>query len=198
MRCVCVGLYPTYIFGHNNIIHLQKRPYKSVEEMNDAMIAQWNSQVSKGDIVYVLGDFSFGNYKQTKTIVERLNGTKILIRGNHDERFTSGTFINLGFKDVYNYLTLKLGGIKVVLNHYPYRHPWYIALWKKLTGKTWVRWYQQFFLKDMGMPLMHGHNHNGKLFDGRLINVAWDINKRLISESEIVKHLKGLKLNGQK
>lgn len=180
-------------FYHNNIIHFQSRPYKSVEEMNDAIVKQWNSQAAKGDIVYVIGDFSFGNYKQTKEIISKLNGQIVLIRGNHDDRFTTRTFLNIGMHDVYDNLIIKLAGIKILLCHYPYREAWYKSLWKKLTGKTHKRWYQQLFLKDMGMPLIHGHFHTGKLFKGRIINVAWDINKRLISENEIIAQLKGLK-----
>lgn len=176
-------------FGHKNIIHLQHRPYKSVEEMDQSIIDQWNSQVAKGDFVYVIGDFSFHNYKQTKAIIDKLNGQIVLIRGNHDERFTTHTFITMGIHDVYDYLVIKLGGIRVLMSHYPYRETWYKTVWKKLTGRFYYRRYSQYFLKDMGMPLIHGHFHNGKLFKGRRINVAWDVSKRLISEEEIARYL---------
>src|SRR5574343_93140 len=100
-------------FYHKNIIHLQDRPYTSVEEMNETLIASWNNTVAKGDVVYIIGDFSFGKYDETKAIVEKLNGVKVLIRGNHDSRFTSSTFIKLGFNDVYDHVIIKLEGIKV-------------------------------------------------------------------------------------
>lgn len=183
-------------FYHKNIIHLQDRPYTSVEEMNETLIASWNNTVAKGDVVYIIGDFSFGKYDETKAIVEKLNGVKVLIRGNHDSRFTSSTFIKLGFNDVYDHVIIKLEGIKVVLSHYPYNPPWYKQLWEKVRRPSYTRWYTQFRLNDYGMPLIHGHNHSGpnnfyKTNKGtKCINVAWDISKRFISEKEIINFLK--------
>lgn len=160
--------------------------------MDQAIIDQWNSQVAKGDFVYVVGDFSFHNSKKTKLIIDKLHGQIVLIRGNHDERFTTHTFLSMGIHDVYDYLVIKLGGVRVLMSHYPYREPWYKSVWRKLTRKTYYRRYQQYFLKDLGMPLIHGHFHNGKLYNGRIVNVAWDINKRLISDTELIKHFQSL------
>lgn len=182
-------------FGHKNIIHLQNRPFTSVEDMDEEIISYWNKTVKKDDIVYIIGDFSFYDYKKTKAIVERLVGRKILIRGNHDERFDTRTFINMGFWDVYNYSIIKIGGHRVVLNHYPYSQPWYKTLWKKLTRTYYPRWYGQFFLKDKGLNILHGHNHsapsNFYITDkgATAINVAWDISNRFISEAEITRYL---------
>lgn len=52
--------------------------------MNNTLINNWNSVVKKNDIVYVLGDFCFGNTERTNEIFNKLNGKIILIRGNHD------------------------------------------------------------------------------------------------------------------
>jgi len=183
-------------YFHKNIIHLQDRPFKSVEEMNEALIENWNKYVAKGDVVYVIGDFSFGKYDETKALVEKLNGVKVLIRGNHDSRFTTGTFIKLGFSDVYDHLLLKISGVgKVVLSHYPYHPPWYKQLWERIRRPNYTRWYTQFRLNDYGMPLIHGHNHSGpnNFYTTRkgtkCVNVAWDIAKRPLSEDEIRKYL---------
>ena len=43
-------------FGHTNVITLDKRPFSSVEEMDEELIKRWNKKVGKGDLVYVLGD----------------------------------------------------------------------------------------------------------------------------------------------
>ena len=59
--------------------------WNSIEDMNEGLIEEWNSAVSKGDLVYHLGDFSFGDARQTVEIIKRLNGTIHLIRGNHDK-----------------------------------------------------------------------------------------------------------------
>lgn len=44
-------------FGHYNIMRFDNRPFNSVEEMDKALIDNWNSVVSEGDTVYILGDF---------------------------------------------------------------------------------------------------------------------------------------------
>lgn len=71
-------------FSHENIIRYSKRPFISVEEMNEAMIAQWNFAVSDHDIVYHLGDFACGCPESAAEIFHRLRGRKRLILGNHD------------------------------------------------------------------------------------------------------------------
>lgn len=72
-------------YGHANIIKYCNRPFFSPEEMNEALIANWNSVVAPGHLVYVIGDLTMGYKKdRMKTIFDRLNGTKILIKGNHD------------------------------------------------------------------------------------------------------------------
>ena len=53
-------------FGHKNCIAFDNRPFTSVEEMDAAMIANWNNAVSSGDTVYILGDMCWG--KQSRAI----------------------------------------------------------------------------------------------------------------------------------
>lgn len=43
---------------HSNVIKFDKRPFTNVEEMDDALISNWNAVVDKGDHVYHLGDFA--------------------------------------------------------------------------------------------------------------------------------------------
>lgn len=71
-------------FNHANIIDFCKRPFGSVEEMNEALIANWNRVVSKDDIIFHLGDFCFGGSEVWNSILDRLNGKIYLILGNHD------------------------------------------------------------------------------------------------------------------
>ena len=54
---------------NGNVIKYEKRPFKDREEMNEALIKNWNKVVSQKDKVYILGDFSFGNKEMTKEIV---------------------------------------------------------------------------------------------------------------------------------
>lgn len=71
-------------FYHENIIKYCNRPFKNSKQMNEYIVNKWNSVVTKDDIVYHLGDVGFGSTDELKELVGRLNGTKILIRGNHD------------------------------------------------------------------------------------------------------------------
>ena len=71
-------------FNHENIIKYCNRPFKNTYKMNEYIIQKWNSVVKKDDTVYHLGDVGFGSLQEVKSLVERLNGTKILIKGNHD------------------------------------------------------------------------------------------------------------------
>lgn len=61
------------------------RGFKSVEEMNAALIERWNNTVSESDIVYVLGDFFLGrDYDFIDKTLNQLNGNIYVIIGNHD------------------------------------------------------------------------------------------------------------------
>lgn len=73
-------------FDHKNIIASCNRPFLSIEEMNITMIKNWNNVVGKNDLVFVLGDFCWTQESRWIKILTQLNGTKILIRGNHDKR----------------------------------------------------------------------------------------------------------------
>ena len=53
--------------------------------MNETIINNWNSVVRDGDVVFFLGDFSFGNASQVKDILFRLKGKIKIVYGNHDQ-----------------------------------------------------------------------------------------------------------------
>ncbi len=69
-------------FYHDQDFLYGPRGYKSIEEMNEAAMECWNSVVKSGDIVYHLGDVLMNHYDIN--IINRLNGTIFLVRGNHD------------------------------------------------------------------------------------------------------------------
>jgi len=83
-------------FNHKNIIKYTNRKFNSTEEMDSYMINQWNKAVANDDIIIHLGDFAFGNSEQIREYVNKLNGKKILIQGNHDKKGV-GFFENCGF-----------------------------------------------------------------------------------------------------
>lgn len=115
-------------FYHKNIIKYENRPFSSVEEMNETMIQNWNRVVTDKDYVFHLGDFCFasdkysGTYKEkyietSKELLDRLNGHKVLIHGNHD------LSINLceqcGWEFVVNSYVLMYKGTQYRLVHNP-------------------------------------------------------------------------------
>ena len=90
-------------FHHKRIIEYADRPFANVLSMNKSIIENWNTIVSKDDKVFHLGDIGFGNTSDMYNIFRHLNGHKILIRGNHDKRFSDGALIKIGFKEIYKY-----------------------------------------------------------------------------------------------
>ena len=76
-------------FGHAGVCRFTRndgvtklRPWDSAEEMDEAMVKAWNDRVRPTDKVYHLGDVVIN--RKSLSIMSRLNGDKVLIRGNHD------------------------------------------------------------------------------------------------------------------
>lgn len=69
--------------------------------MNEYIIQKWNSVVKENDIVYHLGDVGFGTTEMLKELIGRLNGTKILLRGNHDFKRGVNGWKEVGVSEVY-------------------------------------------------------------------------------------------------
>jgi calcineurin-like phosphoesterase family protein len=67
------------------VIKFDSRPFADVEEMHVEMIKRWNGVVGENDIVYNLGDLSFGRTEGTKWFMHSLKGKLIHIMGNHDK-----------------------------------------------------------------------------------------------------------------
>ena len=75
-------------FNHNREFIWKIKGFSSVEEMNEAIIERYNSVVEDNDLVYCLGDCGLGGagqeaLNQLKNYIERLNGTIIIVQGNH-------------------------------------------------------------------------------------------------------------------
>ena len=69
-------------FTHPDDATVKLRPWDDPAEMDEEMIRRWNDRVRPTDKVYHLGDVVI-NRKSLPTLA-RLNGDKVLIRGNHD------------------------------------------------------------------------------------------------------------------
>ena len=79
-------------YGHKNALAFDNRPFKTIEEMNAALIERWNAAVHPGDTVYVLGDMFWCNMQEAISVLNQLNGQVFLIKGNHD-RCSDGRFL---------------------------------------------------------------------------------------------------------
>lgn len=93
-------------FHHKNIIEYSGRPFKSIDEMDSEIIKRWNNKISKDDLVIHLGDFGLGNDKELKSTRDKLNGTIILLRGNHDHKSVrkAGFMIIKGTLEIDNFI----------------------------------------------------------------------------------------------
>lgn len=108
-------------FHHRNILKFcpDTRAGDTVEEMNQLLIQAHNSVVKPEDEVWFLGDFSFGNAEQTKSIISQLNGKLNLVYGNHDKIIRGNVSIQKMFHSVQEYKRISVGRQSVVMFHYP-------------------------------------------------------------------------------
>jgi len=104
-------------FGHSNIIKYCARPFANVQDMNRALIANWNSVVSPLDTIYHLGDFAMGPAALARGYLSRLNGRKILIRGNHDR--SAAKMSEIGFDEVHQSMVYGFENHLFYMSHKP-------------------------------------------------------------------------------
>ena len=105
-------------FCHKNILKYCKRPFSTIEENDEELIRRWNEKVPEDGLVFHLGDIAFGNKEKVNEILNKLNGTIILIIGNHD----SEEFINdysWRFQYMEFQIEMKIGKRNIILNHCP-------------------------------------------------------------------------------
>lgn len=87
-------------FYHCNIIKYGRDYFDNIEQMNDYIIRSHNATISPDDIVIFLGDFSFKR-SEIKPLLERLNGHKFLVLGNHDPNDLVKNYPSVGFEGVF-------------------------------------------------------------------------------------------------
>ena len=102
-------------FGHQGIVETAARPFADVRAMDDGLIQIWNSLVQPRDVVWHLGDFAHGPKGTAAKAFRRLNGTKHLVRGNHDGDEAEAC----PWASVVDVAQLKVDGVRLVLSHYP-------------------------------------------------------------------------------
>ena len=123
-------------------LNFDNRPFKNVDEMHEVILNNWNSRVTNGDTVYILGDISNrGKNEDLIALVARLKGKKVLIVGNHED-IRDYRYKQL-FHAIYDYFEITdhvdKQPYKLVLCHYP------ILMWNG---------------QHNGTILMYGHLHD--------------------------------------
>jgi len=130
-------------------IDIFSRPFKSVKEMNDTLVKNWNSVVGKEDIVYHLGDFA------TKPSgfehVKKLNGKIHLILGNYDID-NIRNFDHSLFESINEDLTMTIEGTEYFLTHKPTET---IPDMFNLTGHIHGLWKVQKNMINIGTDCWH-------------------------------------------
>lgn len=130
-------------FGHKNIVDLCRRPFADVEEMDAALIENWNRKVKKNDVVYLIGDVVWDK-KKVAYYMEQLSGKKILIAGNHDSTWIKREECRKHFEEIVPYLEVHLNGHPITMCHYP------MLEWRSSREES---------KRKLGY-LIHGHIHN--------------------------------------
>lgn len=147
-------------FFHKEIMSFFNRPFSNVEEMNNALVENWNKKVPKDGKVLLLGDVCFRqDIQEIRNIFDKLNGEIYLIKGNHDNVILENKILSNRFYYITDYnefdIKTEIGQRRVVLSHYP------MASWNEsFIGRTFM---------------LHGHTHNRyKPNIGHILDVGVD------------------------
>ena len=107
-------------FNHKNILAYEpeSRPFATIEEMNEAIINNWNSVVTDEDEVWVCGDFFMGQITAIDPILDRLKGKIHLVRGNHDQKNRMKIYEERGI-DIHDIAYIQYKGRYFILCHFP-------------------------------------------------------------------------------
>ena len=136
-------------FGDHRVLNRYPRPFATVAEMDEGLIARWNAVVSAADEVWHLGDFA-RSARHAAEILARLNGRKHLVVGNNDP--DPDTYA--GWDRILPYAEIRVDAVDLVLCHYPFR--------------TWNRMYR-------GSVNLHGHSHGRLKALPRQFDVGVDV-----------------------
>lgn len=184
--------------GHANVMTMDNRPWNTLKEMHEGLIKNFNTLVPDHGITYFLGDMGLCSGELLKSVITRLNGRKILIRGNHDGKMYS--LYNAGFDVVIDKAQITIGKNILTMTHCPMKG----VFREDVTGMSGVKegctdhWHGEsrhknlFSIEDFGQFHAHGHIHSpnsGKSVKilGRQIDVgvpAWNYKPVPLSEIE--------------
>ena len=106
-------------FGHDNVIRFCNRPWATLKEHDDNLVARWNDLVKPNDTVVIVGDFAWMNHGR---YINQLHGKKTLIIGSHDgmpQQVLNNFSRVIGQKHQPGILEFNVGPHRIVACHYP-------------------------------------------------------------------------------
>lgn len=165
--------------GHENCIKFDNRPFRDLDHMHESLISNFNKQVTTDGLTYFLGDIVTHSTSLAQSVISRLNGTKILIVGNHDKNYES--CFNTGFHAVMNSATIFIQKQRVTMSHCPL-----IGVFREDTsdmkgGTEGENWHgesknRRFSVEDTGQFHLHGHIHSPNGGNSqRILNRQFDV-----------------------
>ena len=149
--------------GHANVIKFDNRPFKDLDHMHKVLVNNYNASVRDSDVCYFLGDVGLANKDLMGPIIRQLNGTKVLIVGNHDKGYNA--MYDCGFDVVMHQGAIYLGKNRITMSHCPM-----LGVFREdttnmrgsVTGSLWHgdHKHQAYSVQDEGQFHLHGHIHS--------------------------------------
>lgn len=156
-------------FGHKNIIRYCNRPFADVNHMTEELIKRYNEAIGPEDAVLWLGDCAFCSTGRFKDIMDRLNGSKLLVIGNHDR--SPAVMASAGFDLVMEECFMVIAGRTCRIKHFPYVNA------EPLECQVADRYADKRPPRVPGEVLIHGHTHQSTSLVGNMVHVgvdSWD------------------------
>ena len=181
--------------GYANVLEFDKRPFKDLHHMHRVLINNYNSSVPIDGVCYFAGDMGLCKTETLSKIIKQLNGTKVLILGNHDRNTHS--MYSQGFDVVLNAAIFYLGKYRISMSHCPLPGLFREKVEGMKGAKEGENWHgehknQLFMSQDTTVDFhIHGHIHSGPHCDKpKSTNNQFDCgvaanNYRPVSMSEI-------------
>lgn len=150
--------------GHANVLVFDERPFTDLDHMHRVLINNYNACVGPEDICYFLGDMGLCKSDVLAEVVQQLQGTKVLILGNHDKGATA--MRRMGFDVVLNSASIEVAGELVTMTHCPLRGVFredVSGMKGSAGGEHWhgENRHKLFSIPDFGQFHLHGHTHKG-------------------------------------
>lgn len=162
----------------SGIIKYCARPFRNIDHMQEELLARWNAKVPEDATVYILGDLALCGWPRIAEFLGQANGTKRLLKGNHDRTRTLKRLKNLALIEDYTCADGSWQHQETILVHWQegerLRHQGIMmqhfpcATWAGLRRRVWH---------------LHGHSHSNTpegpyvRWDMRRLDVgvdAWD------------------------